>query len=251
MAWMNVFKNVGTENKPPKIVTKPTVVNKKRPAQLAEESVDVKPQLADLEPPLEVQLPLDEKPLLDVKPMVDEKPHLDVKPLIDDKPPLAELNSNLMRQLNQNTQPQPGAKKTQAAKKKNQKGKKKNGDNADDVDELGQMKIDDDKAEDQMGVVETYADYKPAKLNYGQPHPDPVVETASLSSVPPTEITYELKIPKETIDKGALSALQLESIIYASQAHEHTLADDETRAGFLIGMSFFITSIYFSFFEEI
>lgn len=85
-----------------------------------------------------------------------------------------------------------------------------------------------------MGVAETYADYWPAKLKLGKKHPDPVVETASLSSVEPSDITYSLAIPQECIDNGLLSALQLESITYASQAHEQLLPDG-SRAGFLIG----------------
>lgn len=96
--------------------------------------------------------------------------------------------------------------------------------------------VDDDKAEDQLGVAETYADYKPAKLTFGAPHPDPVVETTSLSSIEPNDITYELSIPQRVIENGYLSALQLESILYASQAHEKMLPDG-TCAGFLIGMN--------------
>lgn len=61
-----------------------------------------------------------------------------------------------------------------------------------------------------------------------------MVETASLSSVEPTDVYYKLSIPQETINTGLLSALQLESITYASQAHDHLLADG-SRAGFLIG----------------
>lgn len=95
--------------------------------------------------------------------------------------------------------------------------------------------IDDDKAEDQLGVAETYADYKPAKLKFGAPHPDAVVETSTLSSIEPNDITYELSIPKRVITRGCLSALQLESIVYASQAHERQLPGG-ARAGFLIGM---------------
>lgn len=72
----------------------------------------------------------------------------------------------------------------------------------------------------------------PVKL--GKKHPDAVVETASLSSVEPTDVYYKMSLPDETIDKGLLSALQLESITYASQAHDHLLPDG-TRAGFLIG----------------
>lgn len=103
--------------------------------------------------------------------------------------------------------------------------------------QLGQMQQhhDDDEGDDEeMGVAETYADYWPAKLKIGRKHPDAVVETASLSSVEPTNVTYKLAIPMETIDTGLLSALQLESITYASQAHEQLLPDG-SRAGFLIG----------------
>lgn len=72
-------------------------------------------------------------------------------------------------------------------------------------------------------------------VKLGKRHPDPVVETASLSSVEPTDVTYKLSIPTETINNGLLSALQLESITYASQAHEQLLPDG-SRAGFLIGL---------------
>lgn len=74
-----------------------------------------------------------------------------------------------------------------------------------------------------------------ALVKLGKRHPDPVVETASLSSVEPTDVTYKLSIPSETINSGLLSALQLESITYASQAHEKLLPDG-SRAGFLIGL---------------
>ncbi|XP_035448097.1 protein strawberry notch isoform X1 [Spodoptera frugiperda] len=88
--------------------------------------------------------------------------------------------------------------------------------------------------DEEMGVAETYADYMPTKLKLGRKHPDPVVETASLSSVEPVDVTYKLSLPDETIRNGLLSALQLEAVVYASQAHEHLLPDG-TRAGFLIG----------------
>lgn len=55
-----------------------------------------------------------------------------------------------------------------------------------------------------------------------------------MSSVEPTDVWYKVSITEETIRSGALSALQLESITYASQQHEHLLPDG-TRAGFLIG----------------
>ncbi|GBN53243.1 Protein strawberry notch 1 [Araneus ventricosus] len=94
----------------------------------------------------------------------------------------------------------------------------------------------EEEAEDEEELLraETYADYMPSKLKIGIRHPDPVVETSSLSSVQPPEVWYNLSIPEETIDRGSLSALQLEAITYACQQHEIILPDG-TRAGFLIG----------------
>lgn len=92
-----------------------------------------------------------------------------------------------------------------------------------------------------MGVAETYADYMPSKgssldsqskqtkflfsVKLGKKHPDPVVETASLSSVEPADAWYKLSLPEDLIMRGSLSALQLEAIIYACQQHDHILPD--------------------------
>merc|ERR1719203_558825 len=88
--------------------------------------------------------------------------------------------------------------------------------------------------EDDMGVIETYSNYKPPKLQIGRQHPDSVVETASLASVESADVWYTLSLPAEVINERKLSALQLESIVYASQQHDHFLPDGN-RAGFLIG----------------
>lgn len=72
-------------------------------------------------------------------------------------------------------------------------------------------------------------------VKLGKKHPDPVVETASLSSVEPADVWYKVSLPDDTIKSGSLSALQLEAIVYASQQHEHFLPDGN-RAGFLIGI---------------
>lgn len=88
--------------------------------------------------------------------------------------------------------------------------------------------------EEELGRAETYADYWPSKLKIGIRHPDPVVETSSLSSVQPPDTWYKVSIPEEVIDRGLLSALQLEAITYSCQQHE-TILPDGTRAGFLIG----------------
>ncbi|XP_077995470.1 protein strawberry notch homolog 1-like [Glandiceps talaboti] len=93
---------------------------------------------------------------------------------------------------------------------------------------------DVDEDDEESGPTETYATYMPSKLKLGIPHPDPVVETSSLSSILPPNIWYRLSIPEHVIDYGYLSALQLEAIIYACQQHETFLANGD-RAGFLVG----------------
>uniref|UniRef100_A0ACB8F257 Protein strawberry notch 2 n=1 Tax=Sphaerodactylus townsendi TaxID=933632 RepID=A0ACB8F257_9SAUR len=92
---------------------------------------------------------------------------------------------------------------------------------------------DDDEAEE-LGHAETYADYVPSKSKIGKQHPDRVVETSTLSSVPPPDVTYTLSLPASIADNGLLSALQLEAITYACQQHEVLLPNGQ-RAGFLIG----------------
>ncbi|KAM3656559.1 protein strawberry notch homolog 2 [Ammospiza maritima maritima] len=87
---------------------------------------------------------------------------------------------------------------------------------------------------EELGHTETYAEYIPSKSKIGKHHPDLVVETSTLSSVPPPDITYSLSLPSSVADKGSLSALQLEAIIYACQQHEVLLPNGQ-RAGFLIG----------------
>jgi hypothetical protein len=49
-----------------------------------------------------------------------------------------------------------------------------------------QEKDDGHEVEDEI----SYTPYKPAKLNYGRDHPDPVVENATLAAVTPPDITY-------------------------------------------------------------
>uniref|UniRef100_A0A8B9RJ81 Protein strawberry notch homolog 1 n=1 Tax=Astyanax mexicanus TaxID=7994 RepID=A0A8B9RJ81_ASTMX len=92
----------------------------------------------------------------------------------------------------------------------------------------------EEEEEEELGHAETYAEYMPMKLKIGERHPDPVVETSSLSSVNPPNVWYRLSIPEETIDRGWLSALQLEAITYASQQHETFLPNGD-RAAYLIG----------------
>ncbi|KAL3700029.1 hypothetical protein R1sor_018051 [Riccia sorocarpa] len=102
-------------------------------------------------------------------------------------------------------------------------------------EEVNEVALEVEQEEDEGGTAgETFTDYRPSKLSIGPLHPDPIVETSSLSAVQPPEPIYELKIAPEIDQSGTLSCLQLETIVYASQRHMYHLADS-SRAGFFIG----------------
>ena len=71
-------------------------------------------------------------------------------------------------------------------------------------------------------------------VRIGRCHPDPVVESSSLSSVAPPSVWFDLKLPDDIVDECKLSSLQLEAIVYACQQHMNILTDG-SRAGYLIG----------------
>lgn len=102
-------------------------------------------------------------------------------------------------------------------------------------EEVNEVAIEVEQEEDEGGTVgETFTDYRPPKISFGAPHPDPIVETSALSAVQPPEPTYDLLIRDEIEDSEALSSLQLETLVYASQRHLQHLPD-KSRAGFFIG----------------
>ncbi|KAF6136595.1 hypothetical protein GIB67_016051 [Kingdonia uniflora] len=95
--------------------------------------------------------------------------------------------------------------------------------------------MDVEREENEGGMAgETFTDYRPPKLSIGPPHPDPIVETSSLSAVQPPEPTYDLQIKDSLEISNSLSCLQIETIIYSCQRHLQQLPDG-TRAGFFIG----------------
>ena len=89
-------------------------------------------------------------------------------------------------------------------------------------------------AEQQPAAADSYADYVPAKLDYGPVHIEHVVESASLACVLPTDVTFSPQLPAEALSSGVLSRVQLEAVIYALQQHERILPSGQ-RAGFFIG----------------
>jgi len=101
-----------------------------------------------------------------------------------------------------------------------------------------QAAVEDEDAEDMFTAT-----YEPFHFKRGQPHPDPVVETTSLSFAEPPPIKYDLNLPdgifepRDELDNpagGALSNLQLETVAYACQRHESIMANG-CRAGFFLG----------------
>ncbi|CAN6455835.1 unnamed protein product [Victoria cruziana] len=106
----------------------------------------------------------------------------------------------------------------------------------DDVaEEVNEVAEDMEREQDEGGTAgETFTDYRPSKLSIGPPHPDPVVETSSLSAVQPPDPTYELKIKDQIVKCKSLSCLQIETIIYSCQRHAQHLSSG-ARAGFFMG----------------
>jgi tRNA G10 N-methylase Trm11 len=75
-----------------------------------------------------------------------------------------------------------------------------------------------------------FESYAPQRLQIpgAQPHPGPLVQSAAMASVMPPAATYTPNLPKATISKGLLSLAQLESVVYAGQAHSQMM--DQTAS---------------------
>ena len=93
------------------------------------------------------------------------------------------------------------------------------------------------------GKKDTFEEYESLYFTLGQSHPDPVVETTSLSFANlPDDIDQALDLPSAIFRPksdanplgGALSRLQLETIAYASRRHATDLPSGE-RSGFFLG----------------
>jgi hypothetical protein len=68
---------------------------------------------------------------------------------------------------------------------------------------------------------------RPAKQKDGMPHPDAIVETSSLSSIFPPDITYKHHL-QDCAEKKLLSDAQLETIVYAMMRFDQRLPCGES-----------------------
>ncbi len=76
--------------------------------------------------------------------------------------------------------------------------------------------------------------YTPRYVVGGAAHPGVIVEPPGLANVEPPPIHYRPSLPRQLSETGKLSAMQIERVIYAGQAHGQRLADG-SRAGISIG----------------
>jgi len=80
-----------------------------------------------------------------------------------------------------------------------------------------------------------YEVYQPQRIaiHGALPHPTTLCESAALSSVKPPAVSYQPLLALSVVEKGLLSEVQLESVIYAGEAHAHLL-----RGFYLVSESF-------------
>lgn len=77
------------------------------------------------------------------------------------------------------------------------------------------------------GLKDTlYESYRPQRIRIkdAKPHPSLLCESAALALVSPPSPTYKPYLPRNIVTQGLLSEAQLESVIYAGQAHSEFLS---------------------------
>ena len=89
-----------------------------------------------------------------------------------------------------------------------------------EAEELAYQTVDWAPASEQLGdtIYEAYG-LQSLVIPGAQPHPTPLVQSASMASVAPPKPNYRPHIPAMLVANGTLSDAQIEAIIYAGEAH--------------------------------
>lgn len=74
-----------------------------------------------------------------------------------------------------------------------------------------------------------------SKYTLGEPHPDILIQSSSMASVEPPPFTYKPLLRTKVFIENLLSRPQLETVVFACQAHNTMLPDKKRRRGFFLG----------------